>query len=445
LLASAIASCANGRPTPSVAREAAPPPAAAGGVPRAPRAPEGSLESRESKTVAKTLARVSQLRGVGSRRPVPGVKLDRAALVGRIKEKALREFPADALRREGQILELFGFAPASFDYLGELMTLLEAQLEGFYEPENGTMYLAADLRGPEAQATLAHELVHALQDQSWDLKSRSSYRPGKGDETLALACLAEGDATSLMMDFMLAGEGKTALDLPDPMLRELMANGMEGAAIQDVPHILRTTLIAPYVEGVGFVHALRRKGGWAMVSRAWTEPPTTTEQVLHVEKWERREPALPVPTPTARALGGAFRLDDEDTWGELGFALAFEEWLDHDDARAAARGWGGDRAAVYTHGDELAFAVHERYDDVRSAERGFVALAPRLKKRLGRPAIDAPGILCFERSELGPLLVARKGSDFVLTAGPTRAPKGAPWTSTSTCAQAMAWADEIVP
>jgi hypothetical protein len=453
-VAIAIAACSSAKQEAIVAREqpkpalsASPDAGAARAVASTPDGSEGSLSSKESKEVARTLARVSEIRGVKAARPVPGVKLERDLLVGRVKEKALREFPADALRREGQLLQMFGFAPPTFDYLNEMMTLLEAQLEGFYEPKNGTMYLAADLRGKEAQATLAHELVHALQDQTWDLKSRSSYRPGKGDETLALACLAEGDATSAMMDFVLQDQGRTALDLPEPMMRELMANGVNGASIQGVPHILRTTLIAPYIDGLSFVHALRKKGGWPMVDRAWARPPTTTEQVLHLEKWESNEPAIPIPPPSARTLGTGWKMDDEDTFGELGFALTFEEWLDGAEARRAAAGWGGDRSAVYTKDDELAFAVHARYDALGFAERALQKLAPGLKKTLGKAAIESPDALCFERQELGPFIVARKDRDFVVAAGPARVAKTAQrptWTSTSTCGQAKKWADEIL-
>jgi hypothetical protein len=411
--------------------------------------PDASLETKESKAVAHTLGKVSQLRGVRSIRGVPGVKLDRDQLVARVKDKALREYPPDALRREGQLLQMFGFAPATFDYMGEMMKLLEAQLEGFYEPKNGTMYLAADLRGKEAQATLAHELVHALQDQTWDLKSRSSYRPGKGDETLALACLAEGDATSLMMDYIMAEQGRTALDLPDEMVRELMQSGVNGASIKSVPHILRTTLIAPYVDGLGLVNALRRKGGWAMVDHAWEKPPTTTEQVLHLDKWEQHEPSIAVRAPTSAALGPGWKLDDEDTFGELGFALTFEEWVDAPEARLAAAGWGGDRSAVFSKGDEIAFAVHERYDAAPNqradafAERALKKLAPGLKKHLGKPAIDSADALCFERADLGPLLFARSGRDFVVATGPARSTNGT-WSSASTCARTKTWADEIL-
>jgi hypothetical protein len=287
--------------------------------------------------------------------------LARDELVGRIKEKALREYPADALAREGQVLELLGFAPPGFDYLGAMMALLDAQLEGFYEPNDGTMYLAKDLEGEEAEAALAHELVHALQDQAYDLKSRSSYRPGKGDETLALACLAEGDATSTMLDYMLKNDprtaNKTAIDLKEDTIRRLITNaGTNSARVQRIPHILRTTLVAPYVDGLAFVHGLRRRGGFPTVDRAWQRLPTTTEQVLHLDKWEKAEPAIAVAVPTARALGRGFRMEDEDTFGELGFALAIEEWTGAVESRAIASGRGGDRSAVFANGDEVALA-----------------------------------------------------------------------------------------
>lgn len=408
---------------------------------------EGSLASKDSRQVARTLAIVSEMRGIAATKAVPGVKLERDALVARVKDKALREYPPEALRREGLLLQIVGFAPPTFDYLGEMMKLLEAQLEGFYEPKNGTMYLAADLHGPQAQATLAHELVHALQDQKWDLKKRSDYKPGRGDEAMALACLAEGDATSLMLDFLMKPD-KSALDIPDDALRELMASGMNMGDIQTVPHILRSTLIAPYMEGLGFVHTLRRKGDWKAVNAAWDRLPTTTEQVLHVDKWEANEGALEVPAPTATTLGEGWKKDDEDTFGELGFALSFAEWMDVEEARKAAAGWGGDRTTVFSKGDQIAYAVHVRYDAASPkadafADRAFTKLVPGLKKTLAsKPTISDASTICFERKELGPLLFLRKDRDLVMITGPARVANAA-WTSTSTCATAKKWAVEV--
>ena len=367
-------------------------------------------------------------------------------MVGRVRDKAQKEYPPAVLRREGLVLQLMDFAPPGFDYLAETLKLLEAQLEGFYEPKDGTMYIAKDLEGDEAEATLAHELVHALQDQHWDLKSRSDYRPGRSDETLALAALAEGDATSLMLDFMLDEKHQTALDMPELVLRKLMLSNMQAANVQSVPHLLRASLVSPYVEGVAFVNTLRRRGQWKGVDAAWSRLPTTTEQILHPEKWEKREAALAVTAPTARALGAGFATDDEDTAGELGYSLMFGEWLDEGEARAAAAGWGGDRSVVVTRQDEIASADHLRFDPGQPseafAERAFGKVKKGLVKRYGKPAAEGAEFVCFERRETGPLAMLRRGRDLAFTAGPARV-VGSVWTSSSTCAAARAWAEEV--
>jgi hypothetical protein len=328
-----------------------------------------------------------------------------------------------------------------------MLKLLEAQLEGFYEPKNGTMYLASELKGTQAQATHAHELVHALQDQRWDLRSRSTYKPGRSDASLAEAALAEGDATSLMLDFVMKPD-KSAIDIPDEAVRELMQSGMNLGDVASVPHILRSTLLAPYSEGLAFTHARRRRAGWKGVDAAWDRLPTTTEQILHPEKWESQEAALPVTAPTASALGEGWTKEDEDSFGELGFVLALGEWMDDADARIASAGWGGDRTATYRKADGLAYAVHLRYDAAPGradtfAQRAVGKVFPALKKLLGKPAIDDASMVCFERPQTGPLVFAKKDRDVVLTVGPAKA-NGTSWSSASTCATAKKWADEVL-
>ena len=152
LLVLFLAACSSSKPTPVQPVASAPIEGDAGAAPTAAQNKDAgptdpAMSAKETRVVAKTLDLMSELRGVKSTRAVPGVKLKREELVARVKEKALREYPPEALRREGQLIQIMGFAPATFDYLGEMMKLLEAQLEGFYDPKNGTMYLASELRG----------------------------------------------------------------------------------------------------------------------------------------------------------------------------------------------------------------------------------------------------------------------------------------------------------
>lgn len=417
-------------------------------------APSGSAKTdtkREERLIARTLKRVSRARGIESPKPVPGVVMARADLIARVKEHVSREVPPEAIRNEGLVLQLLGLVPTKFDYEAAEYALLQAQLAGYYEPADRTMYMANDLDDDDAEATLAHELVHALQDLRWDLKTRSKYRPGDGDKSAAVSALAEGDATSAMFDVMLAargGAGRTAPDvLPDDQFAEHIRASMNTGPAASAPRIMRTSLAAPYIYGTLFVHALRRRGGWADVNRAWDEQPTTSEQILHLDKWDAREAALDVAAPGTQSLGAGWSVADADVYGELGLLLLFGEWMKEDEAATAASGWGGDRGVLAKSGDRAAFAWRVRFDaasgDSESfAKRAFTESTKALAKgQGGKPAQSTASFVCYERSERGPLAIARSGRDVTFLAGPANV--GATWSSAGTCASAKAWASEI--
>ena len=430
-------------PTPTPAPLDAGAPAADAGAPRA-RAPKPP-EDEDARMIVKMLKRVSAARGLPAKKPVPGVSLGRAALIGKIKDKVQREVPPEVIVHEGEWLKLFGFVPVEFDYLDTMMKLLEAQLAGFYEPKDGTMYLAEDLDAINADATLAHELVHALQDQHWDLKAKSDYKEGASDEQLAYSALAEGEATSVMTDIMLStmAKGKTALDVDEDDFEEQLLGGMNTGPSARAPHVLRTSLAAPYIQGTRFVHAVRRKSGWKGVDAVWARPPTTTEQILHLDKWEKNEPVLVVPVPTFAALGAGYKADVPDSSGELGIMLAFAEWMGDDKAKEVAADWGGDRGNLYLKGNEVAAAVRLRYDaSTPGAKRAFAALTASWPKAIGKISMQDASFACVERKDTGPIAVSIKGDDILLTAGPVETKPR--WASKGTCKLAKTWATEVL-
>jgi hypothetical protein len=435
----------------------APPPpqplaiASATGSTTAPVAPAPvSGEPREKRLIARTLKRVELARGLESKRVVPGILLDRTALVARVKEHVSRELPPEAIRDEGLALQLFGFIPTKFDYEAAEYALLQDQLAGYYEPADGTMYMASDLGDEEAEATLAHELVHALQDQRWGLEERSKYRPGDGDRSEVVSALAEGDATSAMFDVMIAraapGKGKKAVDLPDDVFAEQIRAGMNEGAGANAPHVMRSALAAPYIYGTLFVHALRRRGGWDAVNRAWDDPPTTSEQILHTDKWLAREAALVVAAPTFAALGAGWKVADDDSEGELGARIAFEEWMEPKAAAETSAGWGGDRGVLLTNANKAAFAWRLRYDpgktpDERSS-RAYAALIRALDTTLGHAKVSDAAFSCRERVDRGPLAIARIASDIVFVLGPVTTTASG-WVSAGDCALSRKWAREV--
>jgi len=450
----ALASCST-----TLAEPGAPPRASeAPGLPlssaEAPRSANLGSESRstarESRLVERMLRRVEAARGLEARKPVPGVRLERSELIARVKAHVSRELPPEAIRDEGLALALFGFVPTQFDYEAAEYRLLEDQLAGYYEPADGTMYLARDLGDEEATATLAHELVHALQDQYWNLELRAKYRAGDGDRSESVSALAEGDATSAMFDVMITiaapSSGRTALDLSDDAFVSQIRDAMSQGPGASAPHVMRSSLSAPYIYGTLFVNALRRKGGWTTVDRAWEDPPTTSEQILHVDKWLAHEPAIAVTAPTFAALGSGWRAADEDSEGEVGARIAFEEWMDPAAAAEPSEGWGGDRGLLVTNAEQSAFAWRLRYDPGKTkderAVHAYAAIARALDRVLGPAQSSEATFACRERTDRGPMAVARVGTDLVFVLGPARTTT-AEWRSTGNCALARKWVREI--
>jgi hypothetical protein len=449
LAAAACGSTPTPAPTPVVL--AAPSTTASIAPPADSAAPAADVaHDKQTRLIARMLRRVEAARGLQSTKGVPGVLLDRAALIARVKDHVTRELPAEAIHDEGLELELFGFIPTQFDYEGAEYQLLQDQLAGYYEPADGTMYMANDLPDDEAVATLAHELVHALQDQHWNLGDRSKYRPGDGDRSEAVSALAEGDATSAMFDVMIEraapGQHKTALDMPDDLFGEQIRAGMNDGPGAKAPHIMKTSLVAPYIYGTLFVHALRRQAGWFSVNQAWDDPPTTSEQFLHVDKWRAKEPPLAVAAPVLGSLGAGWRSEDEDSEGELGARLAYEEWMDPKAAADLSAGWGGDRGVLLRNGDQAAYAWRLRYDpgktkDERTA-KAWPALVKALDGALGKAVASDAGFSCHARADRGPLALARAGTDIVFVLGPANA-SATGWTSAGDCALSRRWAREI--
>jgi len=386
------------------------------------------------------LKRVSQRRGLAATKTVPGITLERVALLARLRAHVDKEVPKQAILDEGAMDSLLGLVPQKFDYENAMYSLLEAQLAGYYEPEGGVMLLAADLDGLMAEGTLAHELTHALQDQHYDLKGLMKYQSGHSDATLALQCLAEGDATSAMFDVMAPG---VILSLPDEMFVRQVKDAMDEGPGADAPRAMKEGLAAPYVDGVVFVHGLRRAGGWPAVDAAWQNRPQTTEQILHADKFASREPALAVDAPPTASLGAEFTTADADTYGELPLRIMYGEWMTDTDAADAAGHWGGDRAVLARRPDEVAFAWRVRYDPSPAgvyAEHAFTVVSAAMVRKLGPAKIRDATRVCFERPGHAALSLSLSGSDLLFTAGPALS---ADMTPRGDCALAKRWSQDV--
>jgi hypothetical protein len=133
---------------------------------------------------------------------------------------------------------------------------------------------------------LAHELDHALQDQSFDLHHFEDLPDSEGDAALARHALIEGDGVALMIEVLLA-RGHVPAPWSDPAVATQLVDAMglpTGDSLDHAPLAIREEMLFPYRAGFAFVAAIRRRQPWSAVDAAFRRPPRSTEQIMHLDK-----------------------------------------------------------------------------------------------------------------------------------------------------------------
>ncbi len=276
------------------------------------------------------------------------------------------------------LLKAFGLAPAGFAYRSFLIKLLTEQVAGYYDPKAQQFYLADWIEVDGQKPVMAHELTHALQDQHFNLKRFEKWPKGDSDAELAAHALIEGDAT-LAMTVYLTKHPMVAL--------AFLKSSQETSAVQfkQAPRALQLSLLFPYTEGSQWAEQVYHRGGWEMVSNAFTKLPQSTEQILHPEKYFTYEAPVKLRLPNfTAALGPGWKRIDSDVNGEWGYYLVLDEYLNNsNESRKAAAGWGGDRFAIYegARPTDVFLAQTTAWDTAEDANEFYEAYLKRSQAR----------------------------------------------------------------
>ena len=281
---------------------------------------------------------------------------------------------------------LLGLLPAA------PIRLRPRQVAAIYVPEQEQLYIALALHETDAddQALLARAYGHALQDQQFDLGAMDA-RATTSDATLAVRALVEGDAlllTALYRYRDLAAADWTHLaelaQSEQPSFSEELDEAEAWERLQRFAHR----------EGRRFTLALFEIGGWEAINHAYTDPPRSTEQVLHPERYlDEDETPSPVVVPgLMEDLGAGWTPLVRDTLGEFVIGLYLDELLPEETAWRAADGWDGDTFVVWEHEDGQQVLVWrtiwENTAQAAEFERALAALIP--ERYLPARPLDSP-------------------------------------------------------
>ncbi len=298
---------------------------------------------------------VEGIRGLPTANDLDRKTLSQEELRQRVMEDFFVDYTEEEVRQDGIILNLFGLLARDFDLYDLFVELYSEQIAGFYDDETKEMVVVQgeEFAGPE-RMTYAHEYTHALQDAQYDLEDGLKL----DDETCeqdseycaAVTALIEGDASFTETQWFLEHSS-----LKDKREVVEFYQEYESPIFDDMPAFLQEDMIFPYVNGLEFVTYLFENGGFEAVDEAYRNPPVSTEQILHPERYPDDKPIKIELDDFSSLLGEGWEEIDRNTFGELYTYLMLglpinETWaLSEEVALDAAEGWGGDLYLVYHH------------------------------------------------------------------------------------------------
>jgi hypothetical protein len=247
------------------------------------------------------MRQVERLRGLQFRHDVVRKSIDRTELRDRIKEQLAKTLPysIDDFALVLQSLQLVEPGKPG-DLIASMLKLYETQVLAYYDPLSHT-YFALREASPQAQdiqaammdeSVVIHELTHALQDQLFDIGTRDRALMKDTDAGMAFHALLEGEATVVMLSYVLSKGGGTLDTLAknlDAVGQMTKASGSTDSGIEPgTPKYFADSLLFPYAAGTKLVLEAYRRGGWPLVNRMDENPPRTTREVIHYNEYFAR-------------------------------------------------------------------------------------------------------------------------------------------------------------
>ncbi len=252
---------------------------------------------------------------------------------------------AKRLRRSELVLKKFGLLPHDFDLSSFLVALLREQVAGYYDPKTKTVNLLDWVGIEQQRPVLAHELTHALQDQSFGLEKwmkagagdlverRAEPTPAdiENDEiSTARQAVVEGQAMAVLLDYVLAPAGHSVLDSPavvEELKKGMIAGGDDSPKFRDAPIFIKEELTFPYRYGLDFEIALLKHGGKAKAyAGAFTDSPHSSRQIMEPQTYLSGERIQPMALPDFKQDFKNYDKFDIGAMGEFDVAILIDQY-----------------------------------------------------------------------------------------------------------------------
>jgi hypothetical protein len=292
---------------------------------------------------------VGQIRGWNPLENIRVQFLDRVSLRKQLEEVFNRDFRKDRMENEGFIMSWLGLLPDDADYKESLINSEIASLAGLYDPILKTVFVGDWIHPVLAEPVLVHEIAHAYQDRQVTMQEFQGDTFSKQDLDFSTArhTLLEGEATAIMLEYILRKDGANFQELGDIFAL------IEDKIIKNSEYSRQNLQYNIYGYGANFIQHYLKDNKWTDLENLYQNAPVTMSQILHPYR-SFADKKQDVNTVKGQEdflnevqMPAGWKKIYSNHLGEFYLLLSLRQFMDKDTAEQAAGGWKKDRITLY--------------------------------------------------------------------------------------------------
>jgi hypothetical protein len=306
--------------------------------------------------------------GLPIKSPVKREIISRASVESYLKQKFEEDQSSRRLQRDEIVLKKFGLLDRDFVFKPFILALLKEQIEAYYDSKTKTVYMLDWVGIEEQKPVLAHELTHALQDQHSDLEKWGDQTPmdvslnvrddaghlAKDEMDTARTAVVEGQATAVMIDYILKPMGKSLVKDPELMdlVQQQMSATQNSPVLARAPLLLSESLLFPYREGLSFEQDVwMDQGQKAAFAGTLDRPPSSSWEIINPLEYEKKHvPSVPLLPDIHPLVDPLYKPYDIGQMGQLDVRILTELFGGVAEGRDLTSAWDG---GLYWAGQRL--------------------------------------------------------------------------------------------
>jgi hypothetical protein len=330
---------------------------------------------------------VSQIRGWQEVKDIKMEFIDRVAFGEFLASELQKVYSQEKLLNEGLIMKLLGLLPKDADYEKTLLTSQITSIAGVYDPGAKKILLGDWVYPRYADAVLIHEIAHAFQDKQFDMGKSLAQKAGDDnlDASLAYRSLVEGDATAIMLEYLLKEDGKSFRDLDD--IFSLIEEKIFGQSEYGKENLLYNI----YGYGANFIQNYLKQFTWQDLDKAYEGAALSMKDIIHPEQFtiQQEDEDANRSRIFQESVFKGWEKIYEANLGEFLLLLSLRQAVYKESAEQSAAGWRHDTVTIYENlaGNKLIYFISQ-WSSADDATEFLKAYTQWVKKKYPNASLE---------------------------------------------------------